>query len=148
MIVRDLMTEQPYAIPESSTVEHAALMMRQHDIGFLPVVSIGADPRLVGVITDRDIAIRCVAKGAAPDSFVAAFMTKEPLATATPEMSVDRLVQVIDRARVRRIPVVDAAGSLVGVVAMGDLVRALGKTEPDTVERVLERVAQAEHAVA
>jgi CBS domain-containing protein len=148
MIVRDFMTEQPYAIAESSTIEHAALMMAQHGIGFLPVVSIGADPKLVGVITDRDITVRCVAKGAAPDSFIATFMTKEPLTTVTPGAAVEDLVRAMNGARVRRLPVVDSEGSLVGVVALGDVVRALGKVEPDTVERVLERVVAAEHALA
>lgn len=148
MIVRDLMTQQPYAIPESSSVAHAALIMRQHDIGFLPVVSIGATPRLVGVITDRDITLRCVATGAAPDSFVATFMTKKPLATVSPEASMDELTEAMSRARVRRLPVLDASGSLIGVVTVGDLVRAFGRTEPDALERVLERVSQAEHALA
>jgi CBS domain-containing protein len=74
-------------------------------------------------------------------------MTKEPLATVRPESPVDEVVELMERARVRRIPVVDGSNRVVGIVALADIVRGLGKREPGTVEEVLERVSAASHAL-
>jgi CBS domain-containing protein len=74
-------------------------------------------------------------------------MTKEPLATVRMESPVEEVVQLMERARVRRIPVVDASNCLVGIVSLADVVRGLGKREPTVVEELLERVSAASHAL-
>ena len=148
MIARDLMTTQPYVLLERETVRRAAELMQAHDVGFIPVVKDERAGLLAGVITDRDIAMRCVAKGLLPDASVASLMTKEPLATVRPESPVEEVVELMKRARVRRLPVVDGEGKVVGVIALADVVRSLGKREPGTVEEVLERVSDAVHALA
>jgi CBS domain-containing protein len=147
MIAKDLMTANPFAVAASATVRDAADLMREHDVGMIPVVRDLQTRTFEGVITDRDIAIRCVAHGHASDGFVAAYMTKEPLATVRPESPVDEVVQLMERARVRRLPVVDGSNRVVGIIALADIVRGLGAREPGTVEEVLEKVSAASHAL-
>jgi CBS domain-containing protein len=147
MIAKDIMTNEPYVVNEGDSVRAAAELMRAHDIGFVPVLREGRSSHLVGVVTDRDIAVRCVARGLMPDGFVAAFMTKEPLATVRPESPVEEVLQLMERARVRRMPVVDARDRVVGVIALADVVRALGRRDPAAVEELLERVSESAHAV-
>ena len=149
MIVRTLMTRTPIVVRETESVRRAAELMREHDVGFLPVLyDTGGVPRLAGVLTDRDIVLRCVAQGLAPDSFVATVMSRAPLATVRRESPVEEVVQLMERARVRRLPVVDGDNRLVGVIALADVVRTLGREEPETVEEILERVSEASHALA
>jgi CBS domain-containing protein len=147
MIAKELMTAQPFAVAASASLQDAAELMRSHDVGMIPVVRDLRTHTLEGVITDRDIAIRCVAKGHQADGFVAAYMTRDPLATVRAESPVEEVVQLMERARVRRIPVVDGSNHLVGIIALADIVRGLGKREPNTVEEVLERVSAASHAL-
>jgi CBS domain-containing protein len=147
MIAKDLMTANPFVVAASASLQDAAELMHKHDVGMIPVVHDLRSRTFEGVITDRDIAIRCVANGRSPDGFVAAYMTKEPLATVSPESPVDEVVQLMERARVRRIPVIDASNRVVGIVALADIVRGLGKREPGTVEEVLEKVSAASHAL-
>ena len=148
MIARELMTESPFVVAASASMQDAADLMRTHDVGMIPVVRDLASRTFEGVITDRDIAIRCVAFGHSPDGFVAAYMTKQPIATVRPESPISEVVQLMERARVRRIPVVDGLNRVVGVIALADVVRSLGKREPGTLEELLESVSSASHAVA
>ena len=148
MIARDLMTANPFVVAASASVRNAADLMRRHDVGLIPVVRDLQTRKFEGVITDRDIAIRCVANGHASDGFVAAYMTKEPLASVRAESPIDEVVQLMERARVRRIPVVDGSNRVIGIIALADIVRGLGTQQPGTVEGVLERVSAASHALA
>lgn len=147
MIAKDLMTSQPFVVAADASVQTAAVLMRDHDVGIIPVVRDVTSRWLEGVITDRDIAIRCVAEAHQPDGFVAAYMTKDHLATVRPESPVDEVVQLMGRARVRRMPVVDGDNKVVGIIALADIVRAMGKRDPATVEEVFERVSEASHAL-
>jgi CBS domain-containing protein len=147
MLARELMTANPFAVAESATVQAAARLMKEHDVGIIPVVRDMTSRRLEGVVTDRDITVRCIAEGRAPDGFVAAFMSKAPLATVLPEASAEDVLRVMERARVRRVPVVDADRRLLGIIALADVVRAMGRRSPDTVEEVLERVSESSRAL-
>jgi CBS domain-containing protein len=147
MIARDLMTSAPFAVRENESVRRAAELMREHDVGFLPVLSDGTSGTLSGVLTDRDIAIRGVARALPTDSFVATVMSKPPLATVRPESPAEEVIQLMERARVRRLPVVSGDDRLIGVVALADVVRAIGRNDPNSVEALLERVSEATRAV-
>lgn len=147
MIAKDLMTVQPFAVATSARLQEVAELMRERDVGIIPVVRDLETRALAGVITDRDITIRCVAQGHDPDGLVAAYMTKGPLATVRPESPVEEVVQLMERARVRRLPVVDGSDRLVGIIALADIVRGLGRKDPNTVEEVLESVSAASHAL-
>ena len=99
------------------TVREAATKMRERRSGYLVVVE---DEKPVGVITDRDVAFRVVAEGRAPDAPVAEVMTREPLVVRIDDTA-DRVVLQMRRAGVHRLPVVDLAGRLMGLVSASDL---------------------------
>ncbi len=117
MRARDIMTPNPLVVTPSDPVSHAAEIMRDAEIGIVPVVDDRERRHLVGVITDRDIAVRCVASQHIP---VLASMT---------------------HARVRRIPVVAEGNRLVGMISQADLATKLGPAQPLDVEKVLESVS-------
>jgi CBS domain-containing protein len=141
MRARDIMTPSPGVVTPEAPVHHAAAIMEDRDVGFVPVV---ADPRgmqLVGVITDRDIAVRCVAHHFTPDRCVRDCMTTGALATVSADAEVHHVLAVMERARVRRVPVVDAEDRVLGVISQGDLARRLGPAEPDAIETLVERLS-------
>jgi CBS domain-containing protein len=117
MKVRDIMTKEVTSLEPSSTIANIAQAMRRLDVGSIPLVEKG---RLVGVITDRDIAIRVVADGLDPHLETAErHMTRDPI-TVSPDMSGAEAAQIMAREQIRRLPVVEK-GMLVGYLALGDL---------------------------
>ena len=138
MKVQDIMTGEPRCLSPDSTVREAAQLMKEINAGVIPVVESGSK-KLVGVVTDRDIAIRVVAEGKASDCRVSDVMSAGNLATCTPSDDVDRVMETISREQVRRIPIVDERGSLVGIVAQADIVR---KADDKKAERTVEKISQ------
>jgi CBS domain-containing protein len=143
MNISELMSKDPRTVTPDTPVSEAAQLMKEEDIGMVPVIERvgGAETRgrLVGVITDRDIAIRTVAEGRASDSPVRDVMSSG-VRTATPEDSVESVMELMGREQVRRVPIVDERGSLVGVVSQADLARK-AKNE-GRVERTVEEISQ------
>lgn len=129
MRARDIMTAKPLAVVPTDPVWKAAEIMKYEDIGGVPVVNDRATGQLVGLITDRDITVRCIARRHGPDCLVLAHMTPQPLYTVHPEGDVSEIVRKMEAAEVRRIPVVDESGVLVGIVAERDLAMKLGASE-------------------
>ena len=111
MQVKEVMSRRIIAISPEETVAVAARLLSQHNIGALPVCS--RDGRLRGMVTDRDIVVRCVAAGDAE------IMTRRVLA-AEPDRSVDEAARLMAREQVRRLPVQEH-GRLVGMVSLGDV---------------------------
>ena len=143
MNISDLMSKDPCTVTPDTPVSEAARLMKEEDVGMVPVIERvgGAETRgrLVGVITDRDIAIRTVAEGRASDSPVRDVMSSG-VRTATPDDSVESVMELMGREQVRRVPIVDERGSLVGVVSQADLARK-AKNE-GRVERTVEQISQ------
>jgi CBS domain-containing protein len=143
MKVSEIMTKNPRTVTPDTTVSEAARLMKEEDIGLVPVVERvgGAETRgrLVGVVTDRDIAIRHVAEGRSSDAPVSEVMSGGVL-TCTPNDSIDVAMELMGREQVRRIPIVDERGSLVGVLAQADLARKSGESKK--VEKTVERISQ------
>ena len=129
MRARDIMTAKPLTVVPTDPVWKAAEIMKYEDIGGVPVVSDRATRRLVGLITDRDITVRCSARRHEPGCVVLAHMTPQPLYTVHPDGDVREIVEKMEAAEVRRIPVVDDDGILVGIVAERDLVMKLDASE-------------------
>jgi CBS domain-containing protein len=143
MKISEIMSKNPRFVSPDTSVVEAAQVMKEEDIGLVPVVERvgGAETRgrLVGVVTDRDIAIRAVAEGRATDAPVSDVMSGG-VKTCTPDDDVEDAMELMGREQVRRIPIVDERGSLVGVVAQADVVRLSGKDRQ--AERVVERISQ------
>jgi CBS domain-containing protein len=142
MLVRELMTARPQVVATRAEVCTAAQIMRLADIGFLPVVDNLGSNRLVGVITDRDIAMRCVAAHRDGSTPVGEVMSSEAITSVHPDDNVHDVMGRMRRQQVRRIPVVDQHHRVVGVVAQADIARRVGPDEPIAVERVLEAISQ------
>lgn len=139
MKVQDIMTGQPRFLTPGDTAQQAAQLMRDSDTGVIPIVDSESSRRLVGVVTDRDIALRCVAEGRDGSCRLSDVMSAGQLATATPSDDVDTVMETMSREQVRRIPIVDERGSLVGIVAQADIVR---KADDKKAERTVEEISQ------
>ena len=143
MHARDLMTQNPYSVRTTDTIKDAAAKMAECDVGSMPVIDGRDGGRLMGVLTDRDIVIRCVAKSHdASRCSVEQHMTTEHLATVRPDAPLTEVIEAMERSQVRRVPVVDADNCLLGIVAQADLARCVGPDNPRLVEEVLARVSQ------
>lgn len=117
MKVRDIMTASVDSIESADTIAYAARRMAEDDVGALPVLSSG---ELVGIVTDRDIAIRGVAAGIQPDAPVHRIMS-EQVATCAPDDDIETALLLMGREQIRRMPVCDERDRVVGIVALADL---------------------------
>jgi CBS domain-containing protein len=118
--IRDLMTTNPRSVESGSTVVEAARLMRDEDAGLIPVCE---GEKLVGTVTDRDIAIRVVAEGREPESITVGEIASRELVTIDPQQELDEALRLMARHQVRRLPVVEEDGKLVGIVAQADIAR-------------------------
>ncbi|OYY68180.1 MAG: CBS domain-containing protein [Sphingomonadales bacterium 28-55-16] len=121
MHVQDIMTQNPTCCGPDTSVQAAAKMMMDNDCGEIPVLDDKGMP--IGVITDRDIACRCVAEGKAHDTRVGDVMSS-PVVTVTATMSIADCCATMEENQIRRVPVVDDAGKCCGMVSQADV--ALG----------------------
>lgn len=140
MKVRDIMTPDPACCTPDSTAREVATLMKEHDCGSIPVVENSERKRLVGTVTDRDLAIRGLAAGKGPDTPVRELMTEAPIASA-PEDEVEIVREVMVAQKVRRVPVVDENGAVVGIVAQADLALEEGAASDQEVGRIVEAIS-------
>jgi CBS domain-containing protein len=138
--VRDIMTPDPACCTPDSTAREAATLMREHDCGSIPVVENRQSKRLVGTLTDRDLAVRGLAAGKGPDTPVRELMTEAPV-TCGPEDEVEIVREVMVAQQVRRVPVVDENGGIVGIVAQADIAREEGAASDQEVGRIVEAIS-------
>jgi CBS domain-containing protein len=116
--IRNVMTPNPTTVEPSTPVVEAAKIMRDEDVGPVPVVE---GDRLVGIVTDRDISIRVVAEGKdARSTTVGEFMSSD-LVTVDPQQTLDEALRLMAEHQVRRLPVVEEDGRLAGIVAQADV---------------------------
>lgn len=120
--VRDLLKGDPVTVEASATVQDAAKLMDENDIGNVLVVE---NDEVQGIVTDRDIVVRVIAKGDGADASVREAATTD-LETIEPDASIDDAIQKMEQGNVRRLPVVDD-GKPVGVISLGDLAQAKDK---------------------
>ena len=119
--ISEVMTANPCAIDAGRPVAHAAKMMRDEDVGLAPIVE---GNRLVGTVTDRDIAIRVVAEGKDPESTKVTEIASTDVVTVDPQQDLDEALRLMTQHQVRRLPVVEEDGRLVGVIAQADVARS------------------------
>lgn len=144
MRAQDLMTLSPACVTPNDDIRKVAQLMDDNDCGCLPVVDAGDNRRVVGVITDRDIAVRGVATGKGPNTKVAELMTHDVLC-CLPDDDLQVVERVMTDKQVRRVVIVDDDGYCVGIIAQADIARAT-KTSKDVTERdvahVVERISE------
>lgn len=136
MKVRDIMTESVASLNSNDTIERAAQIMKEHDIGSIPVC---VGENVIGIITDRDIALRTVATGENPRTqTVREIMSSNPV-MVTPETDICDVSRIMGERQIRRVPVVKDK-KLVGIISLGDV--ATSENLKDEAEGALEEVSQ------
>jgi CBS domain-containing protein len=140
MRIQDIMTKDPSTVTPDASVREAAQVMKREDVGIVPVIDGQSGRRLVGVVTDRDIAIRCIADGKDGTCRVRDVMSTDDIATCRESDDVDNVMDAMRTEKVRRIPIVDERGSLVGIVSQADVLRKTSDTNRagETVEQISE----------
>jgi CBS domain-containing protein len=132
--IRELMTKNPCAIDADKPVTYAAKMMRDEDVGLAPIVE---GQKLVGTLTDRDIAIRVVAEGKDPQTVTVREAATTNVVTLDPQQDLDEALRLMAKHQVRRLPVVEEDGSLAGVVAQADIAQhASAQDTGEVVEQI------------
>ena len=126
MKVREAMTRDVKLVKPDQPISEAASLMAELDIGALPVEE---SDRLVGMITDRDIAVRAVAAGRGPDTKVSEIMSRE-VKYCFEDQSIDEVTQNMGELRIRRLPVLTRDKRLIGILSLGDLARTANGTDP------------------
>jgi CBS domain-containing protein len=134
--IRELMTVKPRTVKAGDSVVEAAKLMRGEDAGIAPIVD---GDRLVGVVTDRDIAIRVVAEGRDPQSTKVEEVASQNVVTVDPQQDLDEALRLMAQHQLRRLPVVEEDGKLVGIVAQADVAR---HADADRTGRVVEEISE------
>lgn len=144
MRARELMTKDPACVTPDDTLQRVAQLMAEHDCGCIPVVEGRNQARIVGVVTDRDIALRAVARGKSADAVVADVMTRE-VECCPPDADLQTVERAMSDRQIRRVVIADADGCCLGIVSQADLARAAARgldVEEREVARVVESISQ------
>ena len=140
--IGNVMTANPASCSPETPIRQVAQLMIDNDCGQIPVVDAGGKP--LGVVTDRDIALRVVARGGDGTSTAIDAMTT-PIKTVRIDSDLQECLRLMEEAQVRRVPVVDAAGKLAGIVAVADIALAgRDKATADVVKQVSSPPASAD----
>lgn len=119
MLIREVMTTNPACCKPTDTLDTVAQLMLEHDCGEIPVCE---NNRLVGVITDRDITLRAVAAGKAPMSLAASEVMTRNVYSVYDNDKLETAFAIMSEKLVRRLPVIDANGAIIGILSQADLV--------------------------
>ena len=140
MKAREIMTANPRTVSPGTSLQEAARLMQSENVGIVPVVDGDSSRNLVGVVTDRDIAMRVVAEGRDPGSVRVSDVMSTNVRTCKADDSVDDVMEVMGSEQVRRVPIVDDRGALVGIVAQADIV--IQAKNDKKAERTVEQISQ------
>ena len=138
MKVGDVMTPGVETISPDASIQEAATLMAEHDVGALPVMA----ERLEGILTDRDIILRVVVDGRDPTQVRVRDVMSSMLFTCGPDDTVEAALRTMREHQIRRLPVLDANGRVIGIVALSDLARAEPGTAPERIVEALRDVAE------
>jgi CBS domain-containing protein len=123
---RDIMHAGAECISDSQTLQQAARQMRDSDVGALPIC--GDDDRLFGIVTDRDIVVKCVANGVDPSTVTAGQLAQGKPVTVDSKADVNDVLHLMEENQIRRLPVIDNQ-RVVGMISEADLARHLPEQE-------------------
>lgn len=139
MKIETVMTKQPSCCSPSDTLQGVAQMMRQQDVGAIPVVSDLVSKKLVGIITDRDLCVRAMAEGKDPHTTtIGPYFTTEVI-TCSPEDTLEACEQKMRQHRIRRIPVVDNKNLCVGIIVQADIARV---DKPESFQTLIVEISR------
>lgn len=127
MTCSDVMTKDPKTCAPTDNVQQAAQLMKSEDVGPIPIV--GDNDKLEGIITDRDIVLKVVAEGRDPKTTKLADVMTTDVITCTSDGDIEGTLDLMEDNQVRRIPVVDASGRLVGIISQADVATRLDNSE-------------------
>jgi CBS domain-containing protein len=140
MKAREIMSRNPTCVTPDTPLVDAARLMKDENIGVVPVVESSNSRRLVGVLTDRDIAIRAVAEGRDGASTSVGHIMSTDVQTSAPDDSVNDVMTLMGSEQIRRIPIVDERGEIVGIIAQADIV--LEANDNKNAERTVEKISE------
>ncbi len=133
---RDIMSTDPRCIGENDTLVEAARLMADLDVGALPIC--GEDERLKGMLSDRDIVVKCIARGGDASQTTAGSLAEGKPVTIGADDDIREALTTMENHQVRRLPVIDGH-DLVGIISQADIARSLSATETgETVEAISE----------
>jgi CBS domain-containing protein len=139
--VRDVMTPNPVTVRESDSIRDAARIMARKDTGVVPVVDEKDGKKVIGLITDRDIVVRLVAEGKECGNARVDEAMSKGVRAVKEDAPLSEVLELMSRAQVRRVPVVNGRDELVGIVSMGDISTATNQDEK--VGKVVEEISSA-----
>ena len=145
MRARDIMTKDPECLRREDTARRAAEVMRDKDCGVVPVIDDAR--RVIGIVTDRDLAIRVIGYGKSPETRLADVMTPSVKCCAADDDLRD-VERKMAELQVRRIPIVDAGGRCLGIISQADIARAAGRdssVSEEEIALVLEQISEPAH---
>jgi len=146
MKTKEIMTRSPVCCSTGDSMKDVAQLMRDQDCGVVPIVD-EQSGSIVGIVTDRDLTVRGLAFGKSPDTQVGQLMTPGPICCSEDD-DVQALERKMANNQIRRVPIVDSARRVVGIVSQADLARAVGDGERLTdreVAIVVERISEPGH---
>ena len=136
-LAKEIMTPAPQCCSGETTLNEVANLMVEADCGEIPVTD--ASNRLIGVITDRDIVCRVVAKGKNPSAVTAAECMTEPVVVVNEDTTLEDVLAVMEENQIRRVPVVDASGCCCGIIAQADVALCAGESKAGELVREVSK---------
>jgi len=137
---RDIMTKNPICCLAGDNAVHAAQLMRENDVGILPIVENQENKKLAGVVTDRDLVLKLMADGLDPWTTAVEHAMSKPVLACSPDDSYDEALSLMEKHRIKRVPVVDNSGRVVGMISQGDV--ALRVRDRQKTAEVVESICQ------
>lgn len=133
----DVMTKNPVVCLPEDTATRAAQLMKSVDVGSIPVIDGQQTYKLIGIVTDRDLALRVVADNQTPDAVKVSEVMSDAVITCRTDDDIDMAVEAMSQNQLRRIPVLDAGQKLVGIIAQADVATRVNQAN-ETAEMVKE----------
>jgi CBS domain-containing protein len=137
----EVMTNSPRFCLSTETAFEAAQLMKSEDVGPIPIVTNPESKKLVGIVTDRDLVIKVIAEGLDPKSIHLKDVMSTDLFTVRSNDDADKAIELMQEHQVRRIPVVDDSGGLVGIISQADVATRID--EPDKTAETVEEISKA-----
>jgi len=137
---KDVMTRNPVSARPEDTVASVARLMKENDIGPVPIVENQKSKRLVGIVTDRDLALKVVAEGRDPQTTPVKQVMTTSVITCRGDDDIETALDAMSTQQLRRIPVVDDGNMLLGIIAQADI--ATGMNEPEKTAEVVKDISE------